>query len=387
MLILFIHNHYARPSGEEDAVKKIMDVLKINNHEIIYYKKEAKNITGALKKIIAFVSGIYNPKAIKEVNSIIQDKKPDIVQIQNIYPQVSIAILKTIKKHNIPIIMRAPNYRIFCPTGLFYNDKNGVCERCAKSKNELWCIYNNCANDIFKSIAYAFRNCYARINKVYHKYVDCIIVQSEFQKNKFISYGIEEKKIIIVHGITPKNHASSDNVQKKYITYVGRGSREKGIDEFYEMARRMPNEQFAFAGEIANGIDTSKTPSNLLNYGYLSGDKLDDLFNNTKILVVPSRCYEGFPNVITRGMIYKIPIVATKIGCLPEIVKNGINGLLYENGNIDQLVLQTKKILQDPAVSIKYGKNGYNDAINKYSCENAYNIIIKKYTELVKKTK
>ena len=67
-------------------------------------------------------------KSLRMAKSIIKDFKPDIVQVQNLYPLLSTSIFKPLKKSRIPVVMRCPNYRLFCPSGLCLDNNGKVCE-------------------------------------------------------------------------------------------------------------------------------------------------------------------------------------------------------------------------------------------------------------------
>ena len=165
MKILFIHNDYAKPSGEEHAAEGLASLLTQNGHIVEWYRRSSAEIgDSSKKKTQAFFSGFYNATAIQQVKEKIKKFNPDVVQVQNLYPLISPAVLKVIKKEGIPIVMRCPNYRIFCPNGLFLDNKGEVCEKCTGSLKEAWCILKNCEKSLAKSIGYSLRNMSARLS-------------------------------------------------------------------------------------------------------------------------------------------------------------------------------------------------------------------------------
>ena len=114
-----------------------------------WYRKSSDVIQDTFKmKIAAFFLGIYNPRAVEELKAQILAFKPDIIQVQNVYPFISAAILPMIKRLNIPVVMRCPNYRLFCPTGLHLEPKGKVCEKCLKGSREFNAILKNCENKL-----------------------------------------------------------------------------------------------------------------------------------------------------------------------------------------------------------------------------------------------
>jgi glycosyltransferase involved in cell wall biosynthesis len=381
MKVLMIHNEYAKPSGEEHASQGIANLLEKNGHTVKWYRRSSKEIVGSkVGQIKAFFTGIYNPNSPKELVKILDNFNPDIVQVQNLYPLISISIFNEIKKRDLPIVMRTPNYRLFCPNGLFYTD-NKVCEECVSSSlREFSCIKNNCENSYFKSTGYAFRNFVGRVSKKITSNVDVFITQSLFQKKQFIKFGINEKNIGILPALSPKE--SFDLVEKggEYISFVGRVSLEKGILNFIEVAKLLPTYQFAVAGNYSGFEQLVKnSPKNIRWYGFLSGRELDDFYQNSKVVVIPSEWYEGFPNIAVQAMQFKKPLVCSNIGVFTSFIKDRENGLLFEPALSRDLKNKLIELLENKDLLEKIALNGYEESKTIYSHESIYTELMKIY--------
>jgi len=343
MRILYIHNDYAGPSGEEHAAEAIVELLKNHGHQVFWYRRSSAEIAGSITgKIKAFFTGIYNPFAAQEIVKMLEKVKPDIVQVQNLYPLISPSILKPIKECRIPIVMRCPNYRLFCPNGLHLS-KGKLCEKCLDFGRELWCVSKNCTNNLCKSIGYALRNSIARFTGSILKNVDIFIVQTEFQKQKFIKNGIPKEKIKILPGMAPTVDVSENIPLGDLVTFVGRICMEKGIDVFLQAARNLPNIPFAVAGDL-NGMKDiyESSPSNVKWLGFLKSEQLRELYLNSRIIIISSRWHEGFPNVAVQAMTYARPIVASRIGAIECIIDHMETGMLFEAGSVPELVHRIK---------------------------------------------
>ena len=384
MKILFVHNNYGNNnSGEEHASQGLADLLTKNGHTVQWFRKSSDIIKDTFKmKIAAFFLGIYNPKAVKELKVQILAFKPDIIQVQNVYPFISPAILPMIKRLNIPVVMRCPNYRLFCPTGLHLEPKGKVCEKCLKGSRESNAILKNCENNWFKSIGYALRNFTARKIWKLSKNMDAYIVQSGFQKQKFITNGIKASKLFIVPGLTPKIVSKNSNQIGEYVSFIGRASEEKGIAEFLEVAKALPNIQFAVVGSLDPSLHSlkDKTPDNVLWSGFLSGKDYDRFYQQSKIVVVPSKWYEGFPNVITRAMQHGKPVITSNIGAMQSIIDHNINGMLVAPGDVEQLKNAIENLYKDDKKCIRLGAQGKKKALQDYDATSIYKSLIETYT-------
>lgn len=378
--ILYIHNDYANPSGEEQAAQSIVGLLRAHGHEVFWFKRSSTEIAGSFGgKVKAFFAGIHNPLAARKLAEKLDRTKPDIVQVQNIYPLLSASIFRAIKDRGIPVVMRCPNYRLFCPNGLHL--RNGrVCEKCLGFGREFWCVLRNCEDNVFKSTGYALRNAFARKTKRILKGVDMFIVQTEFQKQKFAERDIPEDHIGIVPGFVQPDGIPRDNTLGDLVTYIGRVSPEKGVDEFLDAAQAMPNVPFAIAGnhDRMPGV-RARSPSNVQWLGFMGPNELDGLYLRSRIVVVPSRCYEGFPNVITQAMTFACPVVAARIGGMASIVEDNRTGLLFEAGNAKDLTSKLTFLYKNEDLCLKLGNEAQRIASLKYSAEKAYESLMNVY--------
>ena len=388
MKILYIHNDYARPSGEEHASGEIVELLREHGHEVRWFKRSSAEIAGStLGQIKSFFTGIYNPSSAKALRKVLHEYQPDIVQVQNLYPLLSTSIFKPLRQYGAPVVMRCPNYRLFCPNGLCLDSSGEVCEKCWGKGKELWCVRKNCVNSCFKSLGYAARNAFARITGNIRNGVDVFIVQSEFQKRKFMSQGIPASQIGILPGIVPVVNAK-DVEMGDFVTFVGRVSAEKGIYEFIEAARSLPNIPFKVAGNLDASFKMPEDlPSNVEFVGFYKGDALNELYLRSRIIVIPSKWYEGFPNVIVRGMLLKRPVITTNIGTMQSIIDHGENGLLVPPADGTALAMGINELWNDKGRCIEMGVNGRKKAETLYSREQIYETLMEIYAQAMKNVK
>ncbi|MDT8301696.1 MAG: glycosyltransferase family 4 protein [Sedimentisphaerales bacterium] len=382
MRILFAHNDYGIWTGEEASAEKIAKLLSDHGHEVFWFRRSSHKLWlrgSFFGKAAAFVTGIHNPIAARDIALMLDEIKPDLVQVQNLYPFLSPSILRPIKKRGIPIVMRCPNYRLFCPNGLHFS-KGRVCERCTSFGGELWCILKNCQGNIFKSTGYALRNAWARINKTILKNVDIFIVQTQFQKAKFVENGISPDRIEILPGMAPPLDISSNGQVGDSVVFVGRPSMEKGIGTLLEAAQTTPKILFSIAGDSPkSGQYMSRTPNNVRWLGFLKGEALFDLYRSARFVIAPSSWYEGFPNVIVKAMMMGKPVISSTIGGIPEIVEDVVTGLLCEPANTRELSEKIQYLWERPLLCKQMGQAGRQKALREYSPEKCYERLIMIY--------
>jgi glycosyltransferase involved in cell wall biosynthesis len=373
MHILIVHNDYGKFSGEEQALQTMAEVLESGGHKISWFRESSAGIGNSFaKKTHAMFSGIYSFKSRKRMDQILEHNLVDLVQVQHLYPFISPSILPACREKGVPVVMRCPNYRLFCPNGLHLS-KGEICECCLGGK-EWFCILKNCEQDFTKSIGYAARNAAARLSRMIRNNVDVFVVLSHFQKRRFVAGGISADRIEILPNIAPVVEGpdiAPDGAES--ISFVGRVSPEKGIRQFIEAARILPRRRFMVSGNMNSQPEIKRNaPQNVSFLGFLSGNELDDVFCRSRILVFPSVWFEGFPNVIAKAMAHGKAVIASRIGALPEIVDDGVTGLLFELGNASDLADKIDYLWNRRELCQEMGRAGMAKANKEYSEEKYY---------------
>lgn len=380
MKILIVHNNYGKYSGEEAVVDKMSEMFKSHGHEVMFYRKTTEGERDSLSgKIKGFFSGIYSPSGVEGMRKALEQYKPDIVNVHNLYPFISPAALFECRKAGVPVIMTIHNFRLICPTGLFM--RNGLpCETCLEKGNEWSCIRYNCEKSLLKSTGYTLRNFVARETGAYRKCVMRFACITEFQKKKLIQAGYEKGKVIVIPNSIDIKHDDVQYTEGEYVAYIGRLSYEKGYDLLFEIARRNPNIRFCFAGATRDSVD-GELPDNIELKGYLRGSELDTFITKAKFVVMPSRCYEGFPMAILEAAQHKKPTIGPDHGGFTEIIGKGDDaiGLLFKPNDIDDLEKQIT-VLWDNSDSVKtLGEKAYSKLLKNYSSE----VIYRKWESLI----
>ena len=379
MKILIVHNDYGKPSGEEAVVDKMKTLLEKQGIEVCYYRCSSETLKNNLAgKAKGFLHGIYSHTGISGLRQAIHTHKPDIINIHNLYPLISPAALFECKKANLPVVMTIHNYRLICPTGLFM--RNGIpCEYCLEKGNEWGCIKFNCEHSKAKSIGYALRNYTARITGAYRKNVDVFACITRFQRKKLITAGYDEKKIVVIPN-SVETPASYIPTEGRYIAYVGRLSHEKGFDILLEVAKRHPEIEFKFAGEIREEI-TSPIPQNAQLLGKLERKELNAFLRDARFVVIPSRCYEGFPVTILEAAGLGKTTICPNHGGFTEIIGKGKRsiGILFQPNQTEDLEKKVLDLWHSPEKAKELGEKAFRKLYSEYD----FGTIAKMWKELL----
>ena len=338
-----------RGSGEEVAIEAISKLLKDRGHRIVPYIRSSLEVPKMkLGRLMPFFTGIYNVRAKREMEKLLNKETPDLVCVQNLFPLISPSVLLACRKANVPVVMRCPNFRLICPSGLFMTN-GAICERCAGGK-EFWCVFKNCEQDIFKSLGYALRGFVANYFSLFKNNVDVFMVLTEFAKKKLIQNGFSSKQVQVISGLANPNsiRPSFSKNHGQYVGFVGRVSPEKGIDVLIEAANSLPSVPFKVAGNFDRSLDlVRQAPSNIEFTGQLNPDALIEFYAQARMIIAPSNWYEGLPMAMIEAMLSGKPVICSNIGGLPEIVDHGISGLLFHHNDAKDLTEKIQMLWDD----------------------------------------
>ena len=400
MRILMVNKFLYPRGGSESYMLYLAEYLKKIGHEIEYFGMYDENNTvgnskGLYTKNMDFHSKglarflypfkiIYSFEAKKKITQVIDDFKPDIVHMNNINFQLTPSIIYGIKKKKIPLVQTVHDYQMICPNHLLYNfDKNIPCEKCVKGSH-MNCIKNKCIHGSgVKSVIGAIEaKLYSWIET--YKKVDLYICPSYFLENKLLSAkGYYKGKTKTIHNfINKEKFSNNQRKEEDYIAFIGRFSKEKGIENLAGAAKLLPQYNFIAAG---SGPDEGmlKGIENIRLTGFLTGDRLTELMGNAKVMILPSVWYENCPISILEAHCMGVPVMAMNSGGMAELIKDGVTGTLIDDPSPEGIALKLRETLENEEYYSNLRENCKKEKDNILSVEDYAEILIKEYQKLI----
>jgi glycosyltransferase involved in cell wall biosynthesis len=278
--------------------------------------------------------------------------------------------------------MTVHNYRLVCPNGLHM--VNGeVCEKCSGGR-EYWCILRNCTGSLPKSLGYALRNYVARKLRLFLDNVTVFIALTEFMRGRLAAAGLPADRIVVIPNMASNTAAGLDGRPGEHVGYVGRVSPEKDIPTLLGAARMCPEIPFKAAGSYERMPHlVAEAPRNFQFLGHLDAGRLRQFYAGCRMLVLSSKCFEAFPTVLPEAMSHGKPVVCSRIGGLPEIVDDGVTGLLFDPGNAGELAEKVRYLWGRPELCRKLGEAGREKALREYSPQTHYERLVRAYQKAI----
>jgi glycosyltransferase involved in cell wall biosynthesis len=390
MKILVIHNYYGScsPSGENIVVDEEIRLLKKFGNEVFVYKKSSDFIR-ELKFLGSIFGGLVTPWNFIEyfkIKKVVKLFLPDVIHIHNTFPLISPSILYSIP-NSVSVVMTLHNYRLFCAAGIPMR-KSKVCTLCIDKNSVLPAIRFRCYRDsFFATIPIALGILIHKIFRTWNRKITKFIVLSDFHKYKFIEAGIDSNKIFIKSNFfsgrpmyVPFNNRIYD------VIFVGRISEEKGImtllRAWKDMGINSPNLLIVGDGNLLQNVQEYiliNQLSNVFLKGKVTKVEANSLISFSKLLILPSECYEGFPLVIAESFAFGTPVAVSNLGSLKEIVEDGKDGVVFDVGDINSISNVVRYLFNNPHLMAQMSFNSRKKYFNKFTEEINYNELMRIY--------
>lgn len=384
MKILQVHNYYQFSGGEDTVFSNEYKLLTYYVHELIQFTKSNKEIDNynIFQKSKLFFNAVYSRATFEEVLKIIKEHKPDICHVHNTLTLITPSVYYACKEMGVPVVQTLHNYRLMCSNAyLFRNGK--VCEECIGKSLYHSVKYGCYRNSRLQTFVLARTIEWNKKQGTWNNLIEVFIALTEFSKQKFIEGGIQENKIFVKPNFLFEDPGYSEK-NEGYFLFAGRLDITKGFNVLVKAAEKLPNLKFKVAGD---GILRSNLDG-VLNIEYLGQLNRNDLILELKessAFIFPSVLYENMPMTIIESFACGKPVIASNLGAMAELIENGKTGLLFEPGNVDDLV---KKILwakNNPEKMKKMGLNARKEFEEKYTAEKNFMILMNIYENVIEK--
>ena len=183
------------------------------------------------------------------------------------------------------------------------------------------------------------KNIYALVERILSIPTDKIINISNYEQNQAIKYGFNKNKMIMIYnGVEDKVNKSNLKLNwdrnKINLLFVGRLDRQKGLDLFLDVYNKMELDNVHLYVIGTSVLDNSlpKNTETVTYLGWVDNKDIDAYYQACDAVIMPSR-WEGFGLVAIEAMRNSKPVIASNMGALPELIKNNINGYIFDIKN------------------------------------------------------
>lgn len=386
MKILIINDNGIEVGGAETYLKNLKAHLLKQGHDVRVLTSKSDSqmesfgdyfFTGVNQESpFRIVPYIFNLSAYFRLKNVLKEFRPDVVHLHFIFYHTSPSVMLLLKK--IPVVMTTHAHELLAPVGLRYSENCnhpfiGYCMKCT---------------GFLKYYPERFKRFF--FNKV--ATIDLFIAPSNYYKSLYSQAGY--KPITTLHnGIQMKSESPPLNSNKHNLLYVGRLAEEKGVEYIIRalplILKKFPDTNVIVVGDGPDMERLNKMSEKLLVSshttftGKVKNDHVEKYYQQSTIVVVPSTYPDNLPTVCIEAMNCGRPIIAARIGGIPELVEDGRNGYLFEPKNSTQLAEKVIALFSDKEKLTQFGKKS-RQMIEKFSIDTHTSKLLSLYKQVTK---
>ena len=375
-----INDKYESVGGAENYLIGVCEGLENLGHETAVIYSEGGAVRAKRKSF--FVPNLE----ISEILEIIETEKPDIVNLQNVFNNDLYRLLPRLK----PVVRYVHDHRTYSPgSASMHFVSNQICEaRLSWWHQPIFAYLQRCMS---RNPIKIVRLVSERLELLkLHNNLQKILVNSNYVKSKLIQNGVNSDLIFVlppfVNILQDKAIAKS---KEPIVLYVGRLFVEKGVEYAIRAAGEIPTAQLWVVGD---GWDRQRLERLAIKlglegrvkfFGWVESDKLAELYSQATLTVLPSIWPEPFGMSGIESLSWGKPVVAFKVGGIPEWLVDNKVGFLVERANQKELAGAIKTLLDNLSLQDRFGELGRRLVEEKFNKETHLKKLLGIYEESI----
>jgi len=394
--ILLVHNFYgsSAPSGENTAFLAEKEMLKKFGHEIVEYTTNSDFLRakGLVGNIIGALGVPWNPYHLYKVRKLLVKEKPDIMHVNNTFPILSPSIFHATKNTNTASVLTLHNYRIGCAAGVPIRS-NLPCTECIEKNSIIPSMKYRCyRHSLLATIPMAIMISLHRAIETWDKHIDAFIALTDFQTKIMGSSLIPEKRIYVKpHFYNTRPKVIKWNKRELKVVYIGRLSEEKGVKNLVEAWKlwgdSAPELEIIGSGHLSNKLNRMIQEKGLEKkiklLGQLSFNDTQKKLAFSRLLILPSICFEGFPMVLREAYALRVPVAVSRLGAMASIVNEDIDGIFFKPGDSSSLFKEVSSLWKNEYKLAEMAKEARLVFERKYTSEKNHKILLEIYKKAI----
>lgn len=383
MKILIAHNAYQQRGGEDMVVEAEIALLREHGHCVRVYTQHNDALNN-MSHAAAAMTAIWSQQSASEIEQLCDDFQPDVIHVHNTFPLISPSLYWTASRKGVPVVQTLHNFRLLCPQAIFLRHGK-ICEDCI-GRVPWRAVARKCYRESAAQSAVVTGMLLThRIIGTYRERVTRYIALNDFACNKYVEGGLPRERFRIKPNFVPSSAAPQWNMRDGGL-YVGRLSTEKGVEILAEAVRGLEKQPI----QVIGSGPLESTVRAVFGDRYVGFEPLERIMQrmqSARYLVVPSICYENSPRTIVEAFSCGVPVIASRLGALIDIVREGVTGLLFQPGDAADLRAKLAWAETHPREMARMGQAARAEYEAKYTPERNYETLMDIYEDAIAATR
>jgi glycosyltransferase involved in cell wall biosynthesis len=352
--VLVVHNSYLQPGGEDVVFEQEKRLLRDNGNKVVEFHCRNAQVDGNVRHKLAIAhNALWASETARAMGELVARERPDVAHFHNVFYTISPSCYYACRKQGVPVVLTVHNYRMMCPSMDLFRDGR-ICEACVGKPLPWPGIMHGCyhASKLQTSVVAAMIAVH-HWWKTWRNQVDTYVVPSACIRGKLIQGGFPADKIVVKPNFVDPDPGYRYERGTEYAVFAGRLSREKGATMLVDVWRRISELPLLIAGDgpeapgVRNFVESAGI-KNIQILGYKPRDELMRIVKGASFLVFPSQWHETFGLAVVEAFACGVPVIATRLGAIPELIDDGRTGLMFSPGNPVDLVEKIKWAIRNP---------------------------------------
>jgi glycosyltransferase involved in cell wall biosynthesis len=379
--IAIVHNYYQQPGGEDQTFAAETALLESKGHRVIRYEEHNSRIANR-NAAFAAIDAVWSSKSAQAFTELMRRNKPDVVHFHNTFPLISPSAYYAVRREGAAVVQTLQNYRLLCPGATLFRD-GAVCEKCIDQQSLRPAMFHKCYRGSRPATAaVAAMLTVHRAAGTWRRKVDLYIAVSEFGRRKFIEGGLAADRIVVKPNFVSPDPGVGASCGD-YALFVGRLSAEKGIGILASAWSELSDIPLIVAGD--GPLAGTEWPRGVTALGRQPRERILALMREARVLIFPSQWYEGAPMTIVEAFACGLPVIASNLGSMAEMVAHERTGLLFHPGDAADLARKVRWAFEHPQAVDAMRAAARREFEEKYTAESNYKMLIGIYEEAIER--
>jgi glycosyltransferase involved in cell wall biosynthesis len=309
---------------------------------------------GLGRRIAQLPRALWSFPAASSMRRLLAAWRPDVAHIHAPSRYLTPSPIRELERAGVPVVMTLHDFKPWCTNRTLFAH-GAPCERC-KGGHHIQAFRTACVQGSRAASAVGAAEAYLHDQLAVYRNVRRWIAPSAFVRDKVVELGLAASQVTVIpHALTTEpagGGAPAPSLpESPFVLYAGRLSLEKGVRLLPAIALRIAPVPLVVAGEgpLAGWLREQQSGlPNLVLLGLLDRSALANALARASVAVVPSLSWETFCYAVAEAQLAARPVVASRIGAIPELVEHQVTGLLAPAGDAHALAEACTRALSDP---------------------------------------
>lgn len=390
MKILLIHNRYSStaPGGEDVVVDAERRSLEAAGLEVVAYERSLDELGDPSPLDLLTTSWVMQDSARTryELGALIARERPDLAHVHNVFPLISASAYAACAAARLPVVQTVHNYRLSCAAATHYR-AGEVCESCSGAR--VWpAIQHGCfRRSRLATLPVAFMQHRLHRSQLLQRAVTRFLALSEFARTRLLDLGLAPQRVVVRDNFIELPTLEVARASLPYAVFSGRLSDEKGILTLLEAWQGLTDLPLKILGDgrlreqCERFVTERALPVQFL--GNLPRAEALRVVGAAALQIVPSRWFEGMPLVILEAWALGVPVIASRLGGMAEMIGDDERGLGFTPGDAEALQHSVRRLLQSPDLAATLRAAGRARYAERHTPQRGLTALLEQYRQVL----